>query len=170
MWGNFQNYSRDWTRHLQTTERSPSPCPAAAMNVFASEFCPIIARMKSRYLNFRLITVFRALSLLFSKGKITMTTQSEDTPFEASPSLFFYSAKTGNLDTLKECVQQDESYLTKKDELGNTALHWAASAGHLGKFSLDIWALTTDERTGNWKDGKFHKPFIEENVWMILGV
>lgn len=49
--------------------------------------------------------------------------------------IFFAAAKKGSVEELKESVK-DASFAKSKDfaivdELGNTALHWAASAGHI---------------------------------------
>lgn len=54
---------------------------------------------------------------------------------EDSISLVFYAAKSGDIDTIKENFDQCDILI---DELGNTPLHWSASAGHLGMYFSNI--------------------------------
>ncbi len=55
---------------------------------------------------------------------------SEPTEAQILLQRFFASAKRGDLDDFKEEMKSQKN-INVTDELGNTAVHWAASAGHL---------------------------------------
>lgn len=53
-----------------------------------------------------------------------------------------YSARHGDIEGVKECLEEDVPVNTKEDEVENTALHMAAANGHLEvvKFLLEAGA------------------------------
>ncbi|KAL0481263.1 hypothetical protein AKO1_012808 [Acrasis kona] len=72
--------------------------------------------------------------------------------------VFFASAKQGSVGGMKQLVDEGFTNYNGKDELGNTALHWSASADHLDavEYLVDVLKLDVDA-VNNVGDTALHK-------------
>ena len=66
--------------------------------------------------------------LLFKDGKTVPPVQLAKGP---ALNAYFHATKTGDVKLLKETLAADSNLVRKKDNLGNSALHYAAGFGHI---------------------------------------